>query len=92
GNIKRQAFKLVPKVHNNLLQEQAQITSPTMLVNPPSFQHPPVWLADLFSSTLTRFSSEKASKILGWKPLVTLSDGQEKTVSFLRSIGYTELL
>ncbi|MEH2348513.1 MAG: NAD-dependent epimerase/dehydratase family protein [Nostoc sp.] len=92
GSIKRQAFKLVPKVHNNLLQEQAQTTSPIMLVKPPYFQHPPVWLADLFSSTITRFSSEKASKTLGWKPLVTLSDGQEKTASFLRSIGYTELL
>jgi nucleoside-diphosphate-sugar epimerase len=48
---------------------------------------PPVWLAELFGPTKTRFSSEKAKKVLGWRPLVSLEEGQEKTKGWLESIG-----
>ena len=43
---------------------------------------PPVpveWLADLFGVWHTRFSSEKAHRLLSWKPVVSLAEGQERT-------------
>src|SRR5579871_1148270 len=41
---------------------------------------PPEWLADLFASAPTRFSSERAKKVLGWQPRITLAEGQSRTI------------
>lgn len=48
---------------------------------------PPSWLADLFGSNSTVFSAEKAQRILGWKPLVNLEQGQTITRAWLKDIN-----
>jgi nucleoside-diphosphate-sugar epimerase len=48
---------------------------------------PPRWLADLFPDHATRFSSEKAKRILGWTPRVDLETGQLRTIEHLVRIG-----
>jgi nucleoside-diphosphate-sugar epimerase/predicted dehydrogenase len=45
---------------------------------------PPLWLNDLFSDTSSIFSSEKAQKVLGWKPVISLKTAQEQTVLWLQ--------
>jgi nucleoside-diphosphate-sugar epimerase/predicted dehydrogenase len=47
---------------------------------PPEDPTPAVWLADLFSPATTRFSSEKARRVLGWTPAVDLAEGQHRTM------------
>ena len=44
---------------------------------------PPAWLADLFPDHTTRFSSEKAKRILGWTPRVDLDEGQRSVIEYL---------
>lgn len=48
---------------------------------------PPVFVADLFGATSTRFSSEKARQILGWRPLVDLATGQSESRAWLVEVG-----
>ncbi len=45
---------------------------------------PPLWLNDIFANTSSVFSSEKAEKILGWKPKISLQDAQKQTVMWLQ--------
>ncbi|MDZ7960399.1 MAG: NAD-dependent epimerase/dehydratase family protein [Aulosira sp. DedQUE10] len=47
----------------------------------------PIWLADLFGTTSTIFSSAKAHQILGWQPLISLEQGQKLTKDWLRFIN-----
>jgi nucleoside-diphosphate-sugar epimerase/predicted dehydrogenase len=47
---------------------------------------PPSWLADLFPNHATRFSSERATRVLGWAPKVDLAEGQRRTIEYLRYI------
>jgi nucleoside-diphosphate-sugar epimerase/predicted dehydrogenase len=42
------------------------------------------WLADLFGPCSSRFSSEKAARVLGWTPRVDLAEGQRKTIEYLK--------
>jgi nucleoside-diphosphate-sugar epimerase/predicted dehydrogenase len=48
---------------------------------------PPPWLAELFPNHTTRFSSEKARRVLGWKPRTALPEGQLRTIDHLADIG-----
>jgi nucleoside-diphosphate-sugar epimerase len=48
---------------------------------------PPEWLADLFRPARTRFSSERARRVLGWEPRVALAEGQAQAVAWLREVG-----
>jgi len=52
---------------------------------------PPVWLADLFGPTKTKFSCEKAKKVLGWRPLVSLAQGQDITRNWIQYMGFYNL-
>jgi nucleoside-diphosphate-sugar epimerase/predicted dehydrogenase len=45
---------------------------------------PAAWLADLFGPTTSRFSAEKAGRLLGWKPRVDLAEGQRQTIEYLK--------
>jgi nucleoside-diphosphate-sugar epimerase len=45
---------------------------------------PPPWLADLFGPSTSRFSAEKASRLLGWVPHVDLAEGQRRTIEYLQ--------
>lgn len=90
GTIKRQTFKLAPKFHQTLISESTQPSLREGLVTEQPLEYPPVWLADLFGTTITKFSSAKAAQILGWKPTITLFEGHKQTVSWLEKIGYIE--
>jgi predicted dehydrogenase/nucleoside-diphosphate-sugar epimerase len=48
---------------------------------------PPLFLDDLFGVTHTRFSSEKARRMLGWRPMVDLSTGQAESRAWLVDVG-----
>jgi nucleoside-diphosphate-sugar epimerase len=45
---------------------------------------PGAWLADIFGVAGPCLISAKASKLLGWKPRVTLEEGQTGCVEWLR--------
>jgi nucleoside-diphosphate-sugar epimerase/predicted dehydrogenase len=48
---------------------------------------PPVWLADVFGPLDIEFSAEKARRVLGWQPLVSLSEGHRQSVEWLEYLG-----
>ena len=48
---------------------------------------PPEWLVDLFGPATARFSSGRAARVLGWRPHVTLAEGQRITAAWLREVG-----
>jgi predicted dehydrogenase/nucleoside-diphosphate-sugar epimerase len=51
---------------------------------------PPAWLADIYGTFETEFTSAKAVNTLGWKPLVSLEAGLEASVQWLEAMGITE--
>lgn len=87
STIKRTVLKYNPRLHFALLDMQHQYSRPNIHKNNLSLAIPPEWLGDVFGPTKTKFSSEKARKILGWKPLIQLKEGQEITQLWLKSIG-----
>ena len=87
STIKRTVLKYNPKLHSALLDMQHQSSGPNIHKSNLSLQIPSEWLKDIFGPTKTKFSSEKTRKILGWKPLIQLEEGQEKTQLWLKSIG-----
>lgn len=46
----------------------------------------PNWLPELFSSVNTRFSSEKAKSLLNWHSRVSLADGQQRCIAWLKQM------
>lgn len=44
---------------------------------------PPAWVAEIFGANSTVFSSDKARRVLGWEPRITLEKGQELTIAWL---------
>ncbi len=44
---------------------------------------PPAWVAEIFGANSTVFSSDKAQRVLGWEPRITLEKGQELTIAWL---------
>jgi len=87
GTLKRTVLKSAPKLHAALLKMQYRAPLSDIRTNDLSLQLPPEWLRDLFGLTKTKFSSEKAKKILGWEPLISLTDGQKITRHWLKSVG-----
>jgi hypothetical protein len=47
---------------------------------------PPLWLADMFGPTMTRFSSSKARRVLGWKPSIDLGEAQQRSIRWLQYV------
>lgn len=47
----------------------------------------PAWLADLFHPAQTVFAAQRAHDVLGWRPRVSLREGQKRTVEWLRENG-----
>jgi nucleoside-diphosphate-sugar epimerase/predicted dehydrogenase len=45
---------------------------------------PAPWLADLFGPGTSRFSAEKAARLLQWTPRVDLAEGQRRTIEYLQ--------
>lgn len=79
--------KLAPKFMQKARKQFKQSTPLTPVKENTNLLIPPAWLADLFSPTTTIFSSEKAQRILGWQPLVSLEQGQKITTAWLEYIN-----
>ena len=47
---------------------------------------PPEWLAEVFGPTRTRFSSAKLQH-LGWRPRISLAEGQRQSVAWMKQAG-----
>jgi predicted dehydrogenase/nucleoside-diphosphate-sugar epimerase len=50
----------------------------------------PSWLADLFGVQQIRYSAQRAKDVLGWTPLVSLSEGQAVSNHWLEALGIRE--
>ncbi|MBM3796226.1 MAG: NAD-dependent epimerase/dehydratase family protein [Acidobacteria bacterium] len=64
-------------------------TGPPPLPATPASAAPPVppdWLTELFGPTRTRFSSAKLQQ-LGWRPRVSLAEGQRRSAEWLKVAG-----
>lgn len=81
--IREAVEKVAPDLLRRLRQWQRSVSGP-QLTSPLGSNVPPVWLADLFGTTSTIFSSDKARRILQWEPTISLEQGQELTVAWLR--------
>lgn len=89
GAIKRFALKFLPGLRPGLIQRRAmQKHYPPIELQRPA---PPVWLADLFGPTRTKFSADKAKRIIGWNPAVTLIEGLRITRDWLSADGYSAI-
>ena len=47
----------------------------------------PAWLAKVFGPTTTRFSAERARTELGWTSAVSIADGLQQSVDWLKTLG-----
>jgi nucleoside-diphosphate-sugar epimerase len=52
--------------------------------------NPPVWLADIYGPIEVEYSSAKAREILGWTPMVSLDEGTEISIEWLKYVGLFE--
>jgi nucleoside-diphosphate-sugar epimerase/predicted dehydrogenase len=79
----RQFLRVAPAAGpawHQLAETGSQATRPT----------PPPWVADLYHSKQTRFSAERASAVLGWKPRIGWDEAREATLTWLRDNGHLE--
>jgi len=83
GTAKRALLKYIPRLRYGIIEKRAQQTVCLEYGKAPK-KNPPEWLGDLFGPTRTRFSAEKAKKILGWRPLVPLDEGLEISRAWLK--------
>ena len=85
GRLKSQVFRRVPAMRRRLEESRRIDAAATSIVptdRKPAFD-PPLWLADLFGPTATRFSAEKAALLLGWTPQVPFDIAMAKTRGWL---------
>ncbi len=88
GRVKRLVFQRMPGVRSYLVRSRARdVTGPLVSVDAEKEVRPPIWVADLFGPTHTRFSADKARKVLGWTPRWTLQEGMEATRAWLKDTG-----
>jgi len=80
--IARFVIKVLPRK-----EKIPQVASRMEVVDPLSAVTPPSWMTDLFSSVRRDVSTEKATRVLGWKPKVSLVDGQKTTLEWLEWNG-----
>jgi nucleoside-diphosphate-sugar epimerase/predicted dehydrogenase len=52
-----------------------------------SIWRPPSWLAEIFGPFQTTYASDKARRVLGWTPRISLEEGQRASVAWLDSLG-----
>lgn len=81
---KRILLRYMPNLRSAFIERRNQ---KAICANRTSLKYPPEWLGELFGPTKTKFSSEKAKTILGWKPLVSLTEGQQITQAWLKTVG-----
>ncbi len=86
NSMKKLLFSCNPRLRDVLLDKLRRSTPLRIKRHSLSAPVPPVWLAEHFGPAITRFSSEKAKKILGWSPFVSLEEGQRQTRQWLDSV------
>jgi len=87
NSLKKLLLRCNPKLYAAFLEMQGRSSVSAIKQCDLSTPVPPVWLAEHFGPTKTKFSSEKAKKILGWRPLTSLEEGQKQTRNWLESVG-----
>jgi nucleoside-diphosphate-sugar epimerase len=84
GRLKDQFTTMLPRWHR---QVQGLRPASDVIRRPASpIPATAMWLADIFSDVGPELSSSKARRILGWKPLVPLAEGQEECLAWLRDV------
>lgn len=87
GGIKKSIFKNIPKFRNKLDNEReiewTGIGKENLTEDLSLPFNPPVWLNELFANTNSKFSSNKAEEILGWKPKVSTMEALKITQTWL---------
>jgi predicted dehydrogenase/nucleoside-diphosphate-sugar epimerase len=86
NSLKKLLFRYNSKFRDVLLDMQRKPMVSCLKQRDSSVPAVPVWLAEIFGPTKTMFSSEKAKKILGWRPFVSLEKGQRQTRQWLESV------
>ena len=81
----RMYLKYSPRMEQRGASEHVLSYRPAEATAPPVF--PPEWLAELYSPAQAVFSAEKAGRVLGWRPRVSLEEGLERTIAWLRDSG-----
>jgi predicted dehydrogenase/nucleoside-diphosphate-sugar epimerase len=71
-----------PPMGNTLTTTLSQTSAASRSLNSPE------WLASLYSTHRTTFSSEKARATLGWKPRLDLAEAQATTIDWLIDSGW----
>lgn len=81
--IKKNIIKFFPASKKNILEIRSRRT--LKLNNRDEVEYnTPIWLEELFSNTKTKFSSEKAKRILGWSPVVNDKEANRVTLNWFK--------
>jgi nucleoside-diphosphate-sugar epimerase len=75
------AYSRMQQLHGALQIRSSPAVSQVKLINPP------VWLADIFGPINIEYSSEKAQRLLGWKPAISLEVGLTESAKWLSYLG-----
>jgi nucleoside-diphosphate-sugar epimerase/predicted dehydrogenase len=78
------ARRLAPSYQRLKLKRQALHA---VAASAPPILRPSSWLADIFGPIEIEFSSAKARDVLGWSPRVTLEEGIQASIEWLRYVG-----
>jgi nucleoside-diphosphate-sugar epimerase/predicted dehydrogenase len=86
GPLKRSIERRFPPLYARAQEARREM----LVAAPPSHQpvwRAPSWLAEIFGPFRTTYSSDKARRVLGWTPRVTLEEGQRASVAWLEYLG-----
>jgi nucleoside-diphosphate-sugar epimerase/predicted dehydrogenase len=75
----------IKKYAPGLARLRPPVARPTALAD--ARKAPPPWLAEVYGGTTTRFSSESARAVLGWKPRIACAEAMEETLNWLWEQG-----
>ena len=86
GTLNRATLRVLPGLRAGLIDVRGRVGPRHPGATP--VQRPPWWLANLFGPTRTRFSPDWAEQVLGWRPVVSLEEGQVQTRRWLEAWRY----
>lgn len=86
---KELARKITPYLFDRIQRTKEQ-TEPARTEAVSESPVPPLWLADLYGTEPTRFTSAKAQRVLGWTPRVGLAEGQQMSREWLKQVRILE--